>query len=644
MKKLLCSLFISGNLDVSGVISEDGQSLIQKYALSGATGTTYYSGLNDVQSDGWTSGQIAVFNGTAWISSSSITVSADAISGAAAHFDGIQLTAEPTVLDPATYDPGNQPRIWLKNSDLETYGYSEGGPASGWLNAGTVATDYTSGTTAPVYRADAYNGRPAIETDGAGYMDGSSVSFTSSWTLGFVYKTSDSALNPLIVGSDATQYGVAAPGNSATASGVYWNATADRVFATSFDNTPSGIQIGILRNTNAVALTYYHNGVALGSAATAGAIKLGNLFFMNGIVMPSQYAPSGTQLFELVFFSTALTDTEVLNLYHYLANETEICPQAGTRNPLEIIDSCGNLQAWIDGNANVITSGEIYELGVPLSQRYITSGVDTWVDVLGDTMTGPLILDNSDNTSTTILKANVAEPNVFQGTTDLVQFRNDNGADDGTNIKCAINWSGYLSNGDHSWEPFTMVSRAEYDGGGAFGNDYAFNLWSQFNPGYHTVWSYSGLTPYATANHILTLDDVGQLFYGPIGDSVRYAHEQATSIQWEYLHTFVSGAVFNDLISGTASQLGTIMVRGEDTDVRYIRRDEVLQEYALQLDEAASSITYVGEALPGTDTSSGLWRIKRLDESGDPEVIITWADGDASFDNIWDNRVSLSYS
>lgn len=64
----------------------------------------------------------------------------------------------------------------------------------------------------------------------------------------------------------------------------------------------------------------------------------------------------------------------------------------------------------------------------------------------------------------------------------------------------------------------------------------------------------------------------------------------------------------------------------------------------LQMDEAGLGITYVGDAAIGTITSEALWRIKRLDESGDPELIIKWADGDANFDNIWDNRASLTYS
>jgi len=66
--------------------------------------------------------------------------------------------------------------------------------------------------------------------------------------------------------------------------------------------------------------------------------------------------------------------------------------------------------------------------------------------------------------------------------------------------------------------------------------------------------------------------------------------------------------------------------------------------FAIQVDEASGSITYVGKAPIGTATSSASWQIMKIDESGDPELIITWADGNDSFDNIWDNRASLNYS
>jgi parallel beta-helix repeat protein len=62
--------------------------------------------------------------------------------------------------------------------------------------------------------------------------------------------------------------------------------------------------------------------------------------------------------------------------------------------------------------------------------------------------------------------------------------------------------------------------------------------------------------------------------------------------------------------------------------------------YALRYDEGAT-YTYIGEANPGEVTSAASWRVKRLTNA---DNTIVWADGDSDFDNIWDNRASLSYS
>lgn len=68
-------------------------------------------------------------------------------------------------------------------------------------------------------------------------------------------------------------------------------------------------------------------------------------------------------------------------------------------------------------------------------------------------------------------------------------------------------------------------------------------------------------------------------------------------------------------------------------------------EQALQLDDVTTSnVTYVGVATIGTATSAASWQIKKIDESGTPEtLVITWADSDDSYDNVWDDRASLSY-
>jgi hypothetical protein len=55
-------------------------------------------------------------------------------------------------------------------------------------------------------------------------------------------------------------------------------------------------------------------------------------------------------------------------------------------------------------------------------------------------------------------------------------------------------------------------------------------------------------------------------------------------------------------------------------------------------------VTYRGDALPGVLTSAASWRVSRLTTQSDGDIAIIFADGNDNFDNIWDNRLSLSYS
>lgn len=77
----------------------------------------------------------------------------------------------------------------------------------------------------------------------------------------------------------------------------------------------------------------------------------------------------------------------------------------------------------------------------------------------------------------------------------------------------------------------------------------------------------------------------------------------------------------------------------KDGDIELARR-------AIQLDETGGDpdISYLGKAVPGTTTAAALWSIQRLTEQSDGDISVEWADGDSDPDNIWDNRLALSYS
>lgn len=66
-------------------------------------------------------------------------------------------------------------------------------------------------------------------------------------------------------------------------------------------------------------------------------------------------------------------------------------------------------------------------------------------------------------------------------------------------------------------------------------------------------------------------------------------------------------------------------------------------DYTQRIDEASATVTYIGKADPGSAEGAAVWQIKKIEVIG-AETEITWADGDVSFNNIWDNRASLTFS
>lgn len=62
-------------------------------------------------------------------------------------------------------------------------------------------------------------------------------------------------------------------------------------------------------------------------------------------------------------------------------------------------------------------------------------------------------------------------------------------------------------------------------------------------------------------------------------------------------------------------------------------------------DTTTANVTYIGKAvLTGSAiaTSSAVWQVQKVDET--TGTVVTWADGNNKYDNIWDNRASLTYN
>jgi hypothetical protein len=71
-------------------------------------------------------------------------------------------------------------------------------------------------------------------------------------------------------------------------------------------------------------------------------------------------------------------------------------------------------------------------------------------------------------------------------------------------------------------------------------------------------------------------------------------------------------------------------------------------EMALRIDEADANTIYIGKAKAGSSpfspllNSLPLWQIRKIVVSGTLTSVL-WADGDIKFDNIWNDRTTLTY-
>lgn len=106
------------------------------------------------------------------------------------------------------------------------------------------------------------------------------------------------------------------------------------------------------------------------------------------------------------------------------------------------------------------------------------------------------------------------------------------------------------------------------------------------------------------------------------------------------LAAFVSGENMTDFSNSVAAiQTNTGAMAGDITGPNGSTLDELNGLLTVRVEEGAT-YTYIGHATPGADESVAEWRIKRMTNAN---LTILFADGDVNFDNVWDDRASLTY-
>ena len=85
-----------------------------------------------------------------------------------------------------------------------------------------------------------------------------------------------------------------------------------------------------------------------------------------------------------------------------------------------------------------------------------------------------------------------------------------------------------------------------------------------------------------------------------------------------------------------------LSTRASEATLLLLTSETQFRNKLLQVDSVGLT-TYLGYADAGTLTSGATWAIKRIVETGN-DVAITWADGDKSFNNIWNDRLTLTYN
>lgn len=119
---------------------------------------------------------------------------------------------------------------------------------------------------------------------------------------------------------------------------------------------------------------------------------------------------------------------------------------------------------------------------------------------------------------------------------------------------------------------------------------------------------------------------------------------EPSGIAFETTETILGFDTIENPLTFEVAPQETISFEVENLAIGPSPEDVMPPVYATRTDFVTANLAYVGEALPGTLDSAPSWRIKRLTLGLDDDVVTEWADGNANFDNVWNDRATLSYS
>jgi len=105
----------------------------------------------------------------------------------------------------------------------------------------------------------------------------------------------------------------------------------------------------------------------------------------------------------------------------------------------------------------------------------------------------------------------------------------------------------------------------------------------------------------------------------------------------KYTSQYIDNMSFDDALKTKVTQV----VDHAGNFVSPATEETLAANYATKV-TVSGLVTYVGKAAAGSAQASAVWQAKKIDET--TGVVITFADGNASFDNVGTDLTSLSYS